>query len=170
MTEMFTDLVTQSVGRLSNRLFRMVLRIVGNRDDALDVLQDTFIRVLSNRSRIRHSQKIPAYLFKAAYNLALNLRRDRARGIGAARRLFEDQALTSNPGTGDVESSNRQQSALSGALASLPDRQKEAVSLKFYGEMTFAEVAQAMNIAEGSAKVHVARGLQNLRVALVEKL
>ncbi|UCG62344.1 MAG: RNA polymerase sigma factor [Candidatus Zixiibacteriota bacterium] len=155
--------MVQIISELSHSVFRLIRRVVGDRDQALDLTQETFIKVLTARGRPTEDSALRAYVMSAAYNLALNQRRDESR---RRSRLEAYEKEYHPPGAlqPDFALQQRDNAACIGrALELLPGKQREVVSLRFFGEMTFAEIASALKIKEGSVKVHLARGLNKLR-------
>jgi DNA-directed RNA polymerase specialized sigma24 family protein len=59
-----------------------------------------------------------------------------------------------------------EQAAVRAALAGLPDRQREAIVLRYYADLSEGEIAAAMGISQGAVKAHTARGLAALHAAL----
>ena len=166
MRSNLTDIVTEAIRRHSDGVFRLALRIVGNRDDALDISQEAFTRTLRESANIRDMSKLKAYLFQSACNLALNHKRDRTRRRVSDANLSQVMPI-SHPAPPDELLDQRQTTeGLEKAIYRLADRQKEAITLRFYGNLTLAEIAAAMGISETSVRVHLARGLQGLKQAL----
>ena len=158
-----TDIVSRTVQELSDGVFRLINRIVGDREDAMDLTQNVFVKVLQEPLRIRDSSKLKPYIFSAAYNTALNFKRDISRRKAKVE-LCKDELAPANPEQPDQLLESSENSArLNDALGSLAPRQREALALRFFSELTTAEIAAAMAISQGSVKVHIARGLQNLR-------
>jgi len=148
-----TDLISEAIQKCADALFRLVLRIVGDREEAKDLTQDVFVKVLSSTERLREPEKIKSYLFTTAYRQALNSRRNTAR----RRQILQE---VNPPPT--VESTE-EALLLDCAMRELSNKQRQALTLRFYGDLTIAEIADAMGISTGSVKVHIARGLTNLK-------
>jgi RNA polymerase sigma factor (sigma-70 family) len=148
-----TDSISEAVHKYADALFRLALRIVGDREEAKDITQDVFVKVLSNTARLREPERIKSYLFTTAYRQALNARRNTVRRRQMLREV--------NPRT-TVESTE-EALLLDRAMRELSNKQRQALALRFYGDLTIAEVADAMSISTGSVKVHIARGLTNLK-------
>ncbi len=161
-----TDDVSNAVREFSGGLFRLVHRIVGDREQAMDLTQDVLVKVLLKPGHLRDKTRLGPYLFRSAYNAALNLKRDLSRREAKTEWLRQELA-PANPGRPDLLlESQETASRLGEALASLADRQKEALTLRFFGELTIADIATAMRISQASVRVHIARGLENLKKQL----
>ncbi len=161
-----TETVTRAIRLHSDGVFRLALRITGNRDDALDISQEAFAKTLRGSSDIRDMSKLKAYLFRTAYNLALNHKRDRSRRRAHDTDIIAQTSNARAPGPDEVLDEQRISEGLEKAIYRLADRQREAVTLRFYGDLTLVEIAAAMGISEASVRVHLARGLQGLKQAL----
>ncbi len=154
-----TETIHQAIQTYADALFRLILRIVGDREEAKDLTQDVFVKVLCGTSRLREPRKVKSYLFTTAYHQALNAQRNAVR---RQQRLLDLQP-PSSVGSAEVAL------LVDEAMQKLSDKQRQALTLRFYGDMTLVEIADAMNISEGSVKVHIARGLTRLKSRLQPK-
>ena len=154
---------TQLVQDLSGPVFRLILRMTGDREEARDLTQEVLVKVL--RASARQKLVSPkAYALRSAWHAALNSLRNRSR-----RKTAVESLRLSQPETGDgpdtVGAPDRE--ILRRAVLNLAEKQRETVALRFFSEMSIAEIAAALGVAEGTVKVHLARGLANLKRALV---
>lgn len=137
----------------------------GDRARAEDVLQNTYVRVISGRAVYGERSLFRTWLFGVIRRVAIEeyrrVRRERARTIvlehPAAQALADEKARPD-----DFESAR----ALDTALAQLSDRQREILHLVFYQDMSIAEAAEVMDISVGSARTHYERGKARLRSLL----
>ncbi|MCP4568198.1 MAG: sigma-70 family RNA polymerase sigma factor [FCB group bacterium] len=162
-----SDTVSKIVRELSERVFGLINRIIGDRDEALDLTQEVFVKVLLNNNRESRIEHLQPYIFRTAFNRALNAGRNRKR-----RRAGEELLKAETPDTfpsqpDQLYESSQKSVLLKNALDTLADRQKQALTLRFYAQMSLSEIAEAMMISEGSVRVHIARGLQNLKKELL---
>jgi len=150
-----TDEISSAVREFSGGLFRLVYRIVGDREQAMDITQDVFVKVLREPGRVRDKTRLVPYLFRSAYNTALNFKRDLSRREAKAEWLRQELA-PANPGRPDLLLESEETAArLNEALGSLADRQREALALRFFSELTITEIAAAMLISQASVRVHI---------------
>ena len=122
-------------------------------DDPEDVVQEAFCNVFAARRRLKGTdEQVAAYLTRAVVNEV----RDRARRSAIFRRDAHLVATSSStpPGVDPTE-----RDAVTRAVAALPERQREAVVLRFWLDLSLAQVAEAMGTRVGTAKAHVSRGL-----------
>jgi RNA polymerase sigma-70 factor (ECF subfamily) len=144
-------------------MYRVALRILGCREDAEDVVQDVFLAIARSRERLDDVRDLTAYLFAALH---------RAAGRCAQRRMRAPQA---SPTAGDqamarverVVSDNADWHRLQQAIRSLPNEQREVITLKIDGELTFAQIAQVMGVSIGTAASRYHYALQKLKASLV---
>ena len=152
------------INRLAPRLLRHVSRMLGDRAEAEDIVQETFLRLWKMAPDWRQGE---AQVSTWAFRVAINLTTDRLR----ARRPSVDIDAIAAPAS-DLESAVARLtqadriSALDAALAALPERQRQAVSLRHIEEMSNPEIADIMDIGVEAVESLVARGKRALTAAL----
>jgi RNA polymerase sigma-70 factor (sigma-E family) len=133
---------------------RVAFRIVGQREDARDITQETLTRAYARWNRVQ--PHAAAWVGRVATNLALDhVRRHRRRS--AMRR-------PDRPGGDPLPTAER--ADLVDALRALPRRQREVVVLRYLADLPQAEVAAALGCSAGTVKSHAHRGLAQLRTRL----
>jgi RNA polymerase sigma-70 factor (ECF subfamily) len=161
------------VERWGRRVHAFLRRALASSHDADDLTQETFLRLWRAAPRYRAQGRFAAWLFRIAGNLArqeMRRRRLRALLLGETQTSMED-VLDSLPAPAafDPESPLRAEEirrALATALAKLPARQRLAVLLRFYEEMSTAEIAAALGTSPRAAESLLARGTRRLRQLL----
>ncbi|NNE08298.1 MAG: sigma-70 family RNA polymerase sigma factor [Gemmatimonadetes bacterium] len=150
-------------------VFAFLARMLGNREDARDLAQETFVRVFEQASRYRPEGKFRSWLFRIAGNFARTaLRRRKVLqwvGLDSAQNLVRD---TGESPDGAIERRERDR-RLQAALDKLPARQKEAIVLQRFHEMSQHEVAGAMGTSVPAVESLLHRGMQALRTELVRE-
>ena len=142
-------------------LVRMAWLLLGDHGASEEVVQDAFVKLHSGWRRVREPEKAPAWLRSAVLNGARSrLRHQRVRG----RHLEPVPQPVPSPEAGAIASDEHRR--VVAALRRLPARQREALVLKFYLELSEAETAAAMAVSTGSVKTHVHRGLAALQATL----
>jgi RNA polymerase sigma-70 factor (ECF subfamily) len=154
--------------RWSGPLLRYLERMVRDLATAEDLVQEVFLRVHRARDRYAAEARFSTWLYRIATNLALNeLRRPRRR---AAHRSTEDEAAvplaSADPATDTVVDARRMAEAVWRELGKLPEKQRAALCLAAVEGLSYAEVAEALEVTEKAVKSLVHRA----RSALAERL
>jgi RNA polymerase sigma factor (sigma-70 family) len=135
----------------------------GDPDDAADVLQTAYCKVLSGAATFSGRSSFRTWLFGIIRFTALEQRR---RGVRELPFADIAEPESEQPAADDVIIEAERVAALRAALTSLPDRQREVLHLVFQQELSVAEAADAMGVSVGTARVHYDRGKKRLRVLL----
>lgn len=135
----------------------------GNPDDAADVLQSTYVKVLSGNAKYGGRSSFKTWLFGVIRLTAREQRRRGAREFALATRQ-ERPADARPPDALLLEEEERQ--SLRRALAELPERQQEVLMLVFYHDLSIADAAEVMEVSVGTARTHYERGKKRMRVLL----
>lgn len=158
------------VQRWERKIRSALYRVVGSHDEARDLAQEAFLKSY----RALGSFKLEARFSSWLYQIALNAARDRLR----RRRTRHDVSLDSVEETADRPLGRPDPSALdlvesrdlsrlvAAAVAELPEEQREVVVLKEYQGLTFAEIAEALDVPLSTVKTRLYRGLGQLRLRL----
>jgi RNA polymerase sigma-70 factor (ECF subfamily) len=146
-----------------HRVYALSYALTGNRMDAEEVAQDTFLRAY--RALITYTPDRVRELKQRAWlhQIAVNVVRNRHRGVRP--RLVELNGSEPDHGTGPEEGAMRraEMDDLAARVACLPPRYREAVVLRHVQELSYAEVADALGQPVGTVKANVHRGLKLLR-------
>ncbi|HTS76125.1 MAG TPA: sigma-70 family RNA polymerase sigma factor [Bryobacteraceae bacterium] len=147
------------VSRWERRVFNYLLRLIGHREDAMDVSQEVFLKAYQNLPKLDDAAKFSSWLFRIAHNEAFSLlRRRRPEGDFLAEpvsRAAEGRLLP-------LELSL----AVEGALNRLSSDQREAVLLKVYQGFKFEEMAEILECPVSTVKSRLYTALELLKTAL----
>ena len=136
----------------------------GDREEAEDVLQESYLKTLDGRARFAGTSSFKSFLFGVVRRTAAERRR--RTWLHRLSLTTWSRGTVGNPHSpGDPEARS---SRLEGALARLAARQRETLDLVFGHGMTVEEAARALGISAGSARQHYDRGKKRLRKALGE--
>jgi RNA polymerase sigma-70 factor (ECF subfamily) len=150
--------------------------MTGSRQDAEDLMQEVFVRLVRMIGTYKHYSRFEAWIFRIAANLA----RDRVRKFRRSPKLValvesdaEGKALSGVASMDDLASADEPVDAglvrseavdeLHKALAELPAGEREVIMLRHFSQMTFKEIAETMEIPLGTALARGHRGLARLR-------
>jgi RNA polymerase sigma-70 factor (ECF subfamily) len=155
-------------------LFTFLLRMLGNRERAEDLAQETFLRIVKGAQAWEHRARFQTWLFTIARNLCVDQsRRDRFRradSLDAERPGDEPPMVDSVPGQ-EIDPSRGAESALlrpvlQRALLSLPTEQREVFVLREQAGVPFREIAEMVGVNENTVKSRMRYALEGLRKAL----
>jgi RNA polymerase sigma-70 factor (sigma-E family) len=144
-------------------LVRLAAYLTGDRDSAEEVVQDAYVKVLGRWGGLRDLDKGEAYLRQSVVNLSRSRLRHRV--------VVERHAPAPMPDAASAEAgamSRLDRTAVVHALTELPRRQREAIVLRYYADLSEAQTAHAMGISAGAVKSHTSRGMAALRHLLEE--
>jgi RNA polymerase sigma-70 factor, ECF subfamily len=135
------------------RTFRDILAgVVGGHDVAREVVQEAFARALRHRAQYREEGSLEAWVWRIAFNVALRTRRD-------LRREWElEEAPASNDAPVDHD--------LRAAIRALPPRRRVIVFLRYFADLSYAEIAAALGLAEGTVAAALAQARTELGLTL----
>ncbi len=163
------------VERWERPLLRFVSRMVDRPDDARDVCQETFLRILDRARGFRDGARFSTWM----YQIALNLCRDHARRKRRWGHLVVAPSLADRPsprehaGPGSPESNpaaalelTERRSAVHRALSALPHDQREVLLLKEYEGLKFREIADVLGVPESTVKSRMYAALDTMRTSL----
>ena len=140
------------------RLSALLLRDVAT---AEEVVQDSFVAMHDGWRRLRDNDKALSYLRQSVVN--------RSRSVLRHRVVVDKNAPKPAPDMPSAEQGAMtllERSAVVTALRTLPARQREALVLRFYGDLSEAQIAATMGISKGAVKSHTARAMISLRAEL----
>ena len=168
----------QVIVKESPRLFRMIMRIVQDEDEARSVMQETFLQAYKRLSTFRRESKFSTWL----YAIGLNLARASLRKLKRFDTLDEEAidrmqpAFSNGMYTDSYEAWNPQKIAekeerkdlVHKAINKLPDDYRAIVTLRDIEELSTTEVAEVLSISEGAVRVRLHRARQALRKQLAQ--
>ena len=131
-----------------------------NADDAEDVLQTAYLKILGGKARFNDNSSFRTWLFGVIRNTARDQRRS------WWRRLFRDHQWSADRQSSDSQIEPAAESCgaeLRNAMTELSERQREVLHLTFYQELTVEQAARVMGVSIGSARTHYERGKARLR-------
>ncbi len=163
--------------RYQNRLVTILHHLVGNRDQAEDLAQEVFLRVYRSRKRYVPGAKFSTWLFTIANNVAANARRSRSRrreislapdegNSSDANRL--DQLAQAASGLMPARQLDKAEMCdiVKLAIEGLNERQRMAVLLSKFEDMSYADIAAAMEMSQEAIKSLLSRARLNLKEIL----
>ena len=156
-----TQAVTEIYTTHYRSLVRLAVLLVRDVATAEEVVQDSFVAMHGATRRLRDSDKALSYLRQSVVN--------RSRSVLRHRVVVDRNAPKPVPDMPSAEQGALlllERSAVIAALRTLPARQREALVLKFYADLSEAQIAASMGISQGAVKSHTARGMASMRAVL----
>jgi len=171
-----TDSLGVLVRRWERPLHRFVHRMIPRSDDARDVCQETFLRVLRKADRFKEGSRFSTWMYQIALNLCRDqLRRRKRWGLLLAEdkeiddRIAPtaDESERADPSSGVERRELRD--AVSQAMDCLPANQREVLVLKEFEGLKFKEIAKILDCPESTVKSRMYGGLSGLRSELTRQ-
>jgi RNA polymerase sigma factor (sigma-70 family) len=132
---------------------RYLMAAVGEHD-AADCFQETFLAALRSYPSLRSAANLRGWLFTIARNKALDSHRRRRRQAIPMAELPDKVLAEAEPADPVWD-----------AVAMLPDRQRDAVLLRYMGDLAYADVAVVLGVSEAAARQHASTGVRALRAS-----
>ncbi len=168
---------TQLVGIYQDRLVGVLAHMLQNKETAEDLAQEVFLRIYRARHGYVATAKFSTWMFRIANNLANNLRRDAGRRKETALNINDSGPLGPRPGERLIAEKSgllptrqfdksEMCSIVQAALATLNENQRMALLLHKYEEMSYADIAAALDTTPTAVKSLLSRARDNLREKL----
>ena len=152
--------------RHQREIMRYLLRLSSNPEDAADLFQETWLRAYRAYPRLEVGDSVRPWLYTIASNLWRNRARDSAR---RARVLIPDEkavpagALIAKDHRVDHETEGYAAVHLRELIADLPAKQQQALHLRYFAGLNYAEIANAIHCSEESARANVSQAIGKLK-------
>ncbi len=155
----------------STLLFTLAVRMLGNREEAAELLQDVYLEVWRKVSRYDVGRGTPiAWLITLTKSRAMDRLRARAsRGYRATNSLeggMATQVADPAPSPLETQADQELRTAIGAAVAGLPQSQQQAIELAYYEGLSHTEIATRLNQPLGTVKTRIKLGMSKLRESL----
>ena len=145
----------------ASSLTRLARFYLDDRTAAEDLVQEAFIRLSRSSGRIRRGGNAAAYLRSIVINLARDHNR---RGLVSLR--HRPSALPDAPSAEEDAHAKAERQEVIDALRSLPRRQRDCVTLRYYLDLSIPDIAETLGLSNNTVKTHLQRGLTSLAAIL----
>jgi RNA polymerase sigma-70 factor, ECF subfamily len=156
----------EAVRSMEREIMRFLMRSTGDRDDAMDLFQETWLRAYRAYPTLRSEDGLRPWVFRIASNLCRNRARDRMRrGRVISSESIEDATPAANV-RGRLNLNGGPEGALhlKRAIARLPGKQGQALMMRKFAGLEYAEIAEALDCSAESARASVYQALKKLRL------
>jgi RNA polymerase sigma-70 factor (ECF subfamily) len=155
----------QIVQRHEREIMRYLLRVSGDREDAADLFQETWLRAYRAYPRLEPESDVRPWLYAIAVNLCRNRARDGAR---RARVIVADDSEKSADGIRRDRRSRNENDGYAAVqlrelISALPAKQREALHLRYFAGLDYADIAAAMDCSQESARANVSQATKKLK-------
>ena len=167
-------LLDQLIIRYQHRLLRYLLFLTGNREQAEDLFQEVWMRVLTRGTQFNGKSRFETWLFTIARNLVIDLRRKRT--MSSLDELFEvggddDRAMAfevpdDEPGPFDRMSNVEDREQITAALLQLDTLYREVLVLRFHEDLSLEEIAKVTRAPLSTVKSRLYRGMASIKPRL----
>ena len=156
------------VTRHGRSVYRVAFRMAGGREDAEDIVQETFVRAFRQLDRFEARANFGTWLYRIAFNCAIDYMRARRHKEAPAEpatleRLAIERGETS---THDRVYAGQIQAQVTQALDSLTEQERTAFVMRHYHECAIEEISDALGVKTNAAKHAVFRAVKKMRAAL----
>ncbi len=164
--ESFHEIIT----KYDTRIMTLTLQIAQNKEDAEDIYQETFVKVYKNISKFRFESDIYTWIYRIAVNTAYNYKRKYSKIKVAEPK--EDDGYDLLDWVYDPQSNedNREELlvAINQSLLTLSHQQRTVFILKHLQQLKIKDIANILDLSEGTVKKYLFRAMEKLRVSLKE--
>ncbi|HEY9772260.1 MAG TPA: sigma-70 family RNA polymerase sigma factor [Planktothrix sp.] len=170
------------VRRYQTRVYSVAVRILGNTEEAEEVMQDTFVKVHQNLDKFKNEASFSAWVFKIAHNLCVDLLRNKKRIQPFPVLSFDPQSTASDedepksytvsqladqaPGPEQMVDSDEQERVIAASLGKLPENQREVLVLHDIEGFSYQEIAEIVGASIGTVRSRLHYGRLKLRELL----
>jgi RNA polymerase sigma factor (sigma-70 family) len=159
MTDATAETIEATYRARAHEFLRVATAIAGSREGGRDAVQEALARAFARRSTFRGSGTVEAWLWKAVVNSARNVRTRSLRvAEDAVTELAAEDAL------------DERRAAVRDAVAALPERQREALFLRYYADLDYAAIAAALGVRRGTVSATLNHAHEALRESLQQEV
>ncbi len=158
---------TELIERYQNKVYNTAYRILGNHEDALDLAQESFIRIYKNLNKFQGKSSFSTWLFRITTNLCRDELRKRKRKLVIQEENFSNiYQEEENPEK--ISLSRELNSLIQEKIDSLVPEQKVVFTLREFQGLSYQEIADILEVSMGTVKSRLSRARQALREDLFE--
>ena len=157
------------VSEHQKKVYNLALRLLRDPDDAADAAQDAFVKAYTGLDGFRADSKFSVWLYRITYNICLDFLRKRSRAAEVPLTYEDDEGGEAELPIPDESASPEREyekkelrALIREGLDSLSPDHRQILVMREISDMSYAEIAEALSIEEGTVKSRIARARQNL--------
>lgn len=143
----------EAYAKYKNTVYSVIFNYVKNNEDANDLQQEVFIRLLKSDTEFDSDEHMKAWLIRVASNLSKNLLRDNSR-------------ISDEPLPEEIAYSLKEDNGIFAYVLQLPEKYRIPIHLHYYEEYSTREIAQVLEIPEATVRIRLKRGRERLKKVL----
>lgn len=140
--------------KYKNTVYSVVFNYVRNVDDANDILQDVFIKLLQNKTEYESDEHLKAWLIRVSINMSINLLKSQSR--------MTDEEIPEDIPVKDEPHDN----FLQELVMKLPEKYRIPLHLFYYEDFSIKKIAVVLQIPESTVKIRLKRGREQLKITM----
>lgn len=140
--------------KYKNTVYSVIFNYVRNVDDANDILQDVFIKLLQSKTEYESDEHLKAWLIRVSINMSINLLKSQSR--------MSDEAVPEDIPTKEEPHDN----FLREMVMRLPEKYRIPLHLFYYEDFSIKKIATIMQIPESTVKIRLKRGREQLKITM----
>ena len=156
------------VGRFGDGLLALGLRLLGNREEALEIRQMAFVTTYRKAGTFEGRARFSTWLHRVALNLCRDRLRERARAAGRTATETPGELESEAPAPEIVAARGERARSVAAAVLALPPDEREVVVLRHYHDLSFPAIAEILGAPVTTVKSRMTRGLERLRPRLAQ--
>ncbi len=156
-----------------DKIFHLAYRMLGNKQEAEDVMQDTFLRVYKNLDKYDANQKFSTWIYRIATNLCIDRLRKRKWNFSLDAEISDAEGLdwysmlqSEEPGPEKQILLSETQRQIRSAIGALPEKYRSVVVLRYLQDLSLQEISEVLGMPVTTIKTRVHRGREFLRKRL----
>ncbi|RSD26831.1 RNA polymerase sigma factor [Mesobacillus subterraneus] len=147
-------------------VYSFIYRMTGEKEIALDLTQEVFIKILNNLGKYKGSGEFKSWCLTIASNHAKDYFKSKAHQNSRHTYELHEHDAKTDKSVSSIFEKNEKRKEIKEALDILPDFQREAILLKYYNDMKISEIARVTNATESTVKSRLKQGLGKLKLYL----
>ncbi|CEH31488.1 RNA polymerase sigma-70 factor, ECF subfamily [Aneurinibacillus migulanus] len=167
------DAFAELVDLYKDKVYHVSYRMVGNRQEAEDVAQETFLRVYANLDNYDPQYKFSTWIYRIASNLSIDLLRKRKKNLsidaeisGAEGVDWHDRLADTSKGPEEEVLTDELQGEVQGAIMGLSPKYRAVMLLRYIEDLSLQEISEAVQLPISTIKTRIHRGREALRKKL----